>query len=431
MKVVFITDLAAIEGDDHRHHNYHIPILNMVKSCILQILNYLQRCNTHSINPRHNQIFVGFKFCHSEKSTNIAQNIMRKNKKFHRFDKSQNILDQFCKGYYAAKTAKSPTKPSANPIQNTPKQTRSVYNKSHSNSPTPSTSATPIGTQVKEMSKKLCDQTGLAQVIIALSQSLKQFNWSETFSLRNNLNHDDNDAMEPQIVFIIGSISKIWTNETKPSNGDKDKIKHESKWREAIKFATKKSIAVHFIHASNGNDQTEEKDITAMDACLRRHSPPSIGVIPLKLLWMAPLLQLDLPFIQMFKLKQLSKANQSLSSASNGFWCKLSQNRLYHEEERWSGTLCILNRDNVRPLRSNNMGRHHRKENFMQCGLYSIECNRWRKYANSSQQTNLNETVYEILKNNQMNEIYMAGILEENEFQKMDNLPYISLIIRP
>merc|ERR1712129_485044 len=169
--------------------------------------------------------------------------------------------------------------------------------------------------------------------------------------------------------------------------------------------------------------ETDEKHMNAMHACLTKECPSSLGVIPLSLLYMAPILQLDAPFVALFN-AQSSK--HSLNSTVNGFWPKLSHNKLYQETVRWNGDICICSATVGRRLRSNKCSKT--KQILTQCDLVSIDMHR----RNNKKCQNMNENVliYEML-SDEKTQIFIDGVMEQNVYRNMEHLPYICLVIRP
>merc|ERR1712129_378989 len=168
--------------------------------------------------------------------------------------------------------------------------------------------------------------------------------------------------------------------------------------------------------------ETDEKHMNAMHACLTKECPSSLGVIPLSLLYMAPILQLDAPFVALFN-AQSSK--HSLNSAVNGFWPKLSHKKLYQETVRWNGDICICSATVGRRLRSNKCSKT--KQILTQCDLVSIDMHRRNKKC---QNMNENVLIYDML-SDEKTQIFIDGVMEQNVYRNMEHLPYICLVIRP
>ena len=417
MKIVFITDYASI----HEDNQTCIKLYSMVKDCILQILIYLKQSASSC------SIEVGFKFCDSRSHFEINNKHQMKDKRtFHLFTNCQDILRYFSDEYKETKRhrIKRTQKPKQilTPIIST-SRSRSSYSRS---SP-----STPNITSTTYYSHSVHDHSPLGRINTAISQSAIQFQWSTTLLNPN----DDNDNIEPQMIFILSTI---------PNDGFTETL--QNRWKNNLRdLYSKKSVNVQFIHipkpfnSSNlpsADDETEEKYINAMDSFLRQSSYGSFGVIPLTLLWMAPHFKIQQQLQQFFKINQTRK-NKNVST----FWTKFLNHKLYEETVRWNGKLCISK--NMRNNNSNRNKRNIRSSSDQQhvlceCQLISIECVKWNRYTvnnhNHHKMMGFDDKFYDILKNenneNLIDCMMIDGFLDESQFQKMSHLPYISLIIR-
>eukprot|EP01084_Bolivina_argentea_P246644 412734_1 len=340
MKIVFITDFAAIQQESKSCINLY----SMTRKCIQQILIYLKQTN-----PNRNPIEVGFKCCESRVKYEIPLDLANKSQQFHAFTNAQDIIKQFSIEYKTTHTAREARKNKNGEIHNLSTPILSA-SRSRSYSRT-NTSHTPTSS----MRFSLRNQSGLSRIIIALSECLKQYKWSET--LINNTNIDD-DTVEKQFIFILSII---------PNDNSINQI---SEWEKTIKEICKKSIIINYIHIPSdfknsiipfvGNDITNINKINCMDKCLKKLSYQSIGVIPLTLLWISPVLCIHYEFIEMFKINK-----------SNLFY----QNKIYQQSEnmfvKWNGNICIIQTEKQThkySLRSNNNNKI-----LINCDLISIK----------------------------------------------------------
>merc|ERR1719295_697163 len=103
MKVVFVTDLAPIQGLLHDDSARRL-LYSMVKKCIIQTLLYLkQSC---SITASH-QIHVGFKCCDSRSGWDIPKRLAYHPRPFTPFTSHSAILQAWRDEYTNIQSARS------------------------------------------------------------------------------------------------------------------------------------------------------------------------------------------------------------------------------------------------------------------------------------------------------------------------------------
>eukprot|EP01083_Nonionella_stella_P151511 484191_1 len=371
MKILFVTDIQAIRQRSKTENDNGIKVYSIAKKCVVQILMYLKQSVSNQ-----DSIHVGIKACDSRAQFRIPREIANSPRKFHEYTQDSLILDLFSAEYNGAFSERQHT-------DDTIKQTPISRSRSHSRSQ--------LSTPTSSMTHQLQHQSGLAQIVIALLQCMKQYDWSDTL-----LTNADHDTLEPQMIFILSTI---------PNDNSIDTL---SQWTDTIKILSKKSIAVHFIHIASSfgscmipfgaNDDTPFKYIQSMDLCLRQWSEGSIGCIPLIMLWLAPILKFEQIFSQLFK------SNMSLQLAQHDKFCQ--------QVVRWTGNMTL----------SSSFKLH--------CELLSMECsNRWKKY-NPRQSVSICKNMYDLLHSN-IQSLHVEGVMDQSCVHKMSHLPSVSFIIRP